>query len=919
MHRNQTKQALANISGKSVSDISMRRLAPMFAKSVVARRDEDARYEREDRTPLPFVEHLRNKAASLLEKEAEETASHLPVSSVFDALQVTKRHDAGHDAGVRALKGMLETAWKADRTANITASSFLKYKDYFTSNFPKSAVVQVFDEIGAEGYAALPVSDLLRIAGRIHNQADFDHEVMQAGLTSKQPQHVKARNFILAAVNNEVGAPEDDDYGMDVADWLVERNKNEQGDEEKWREKNPAPKRSQVSRSKYEVTVGNIGRVHDGDSFSEAHAVFKEYVQMSSDGYGRASGEEVVIWEDGEPIDEFEGEGYGVEGGKRVSRRTKRISTRGPERGSRRPFGRKAQVKRPTFAQSLPFWGPLTGDPIEEIPATDAFITTKFDSFSVSFGGKHLGDVSEYEEAVDLIREEGNAQNRCPGVWLVSDHGKYEPVSGFEWGSSSAGGKDARKAQVKRPLRSRHRSLRQVVALSSQAENRLDGLGVVSVGGDLDLVLDNSPIMVGVVGYQWSNNSNSAAVWISQDRYGGSEQGALEEAYAELEDWDDARMSDEEREERWRIREEEGYDGMTEAYADFGFTTTAPELQQMIEGLGYTKEKFSGVTFEPPEAEDVEDDFAGRESLRKAQADEFDEFDDDEPEDDDAFITTKFDSFSVSFGGSSLGEVVEYDEAEDLIREEGTSQNWYPNVWLVSDHGNVEPVSGFEWGSSSAGGKDARKAQILEEFVEDPSLGGVDVTISLTDADRPAVEETKGLPSGYPQGEDAFIRDEQENAPGIEEFENMAASPVTPKKLVAQVAGWEKMDEFTRQYAEAAMWSSSDESDESGGEPMDNNYDFSDLADETVQQMTQDCDKFQQENEDLLEKAYGATGQDSSQAAYDFWLTRNGHGAGFWDGDWDTDEFDFGEVLTEAAEKFGAVDLYVGDDGKIYS
>lgn len=29
-----------------------------------------------------------------------------------------------------------------------------------------------------------------------------------------------------------------------------------------------------------------------------------------------------------------------------------------------------------------------------------------------------------------------------------------------------------------------------------------------------------------------------------------------------------------------------------------------------------------------------------------------------------------------------------------------------------------------------------------------------------------------------------------------------------------------------------------------------------------------------------------ASGLDPEQAGYDFWFTRNGHGAGFWDGDW---------------------------------
>jgi len=43
-------------------------------------------------------------------------------------------------------------------------------------------------------------------------------------------------------------------------------------------------------------------------------------------------------------------------------------------------------------------------------------------------------------------------------------------------------------------------------------------------------------------------------------------------------------------------------------------------------------------------------------------------------------------------------------------------------------------------------------------------------------------------------------------------------------------------------------------------------------------------------------------------------MTRNGHGAGFWDGDWPDD----GDRLTKASEAYGTFDLYVGDDGEIH-
>jgi hypothetical protein len=126
-------------------------------------------------------------------------------------------------------------------------------------------------------------------------------------------------------------------------------------------------------------------------------------------------------------------------------------------------------------------------------------------------------------------------------------------------------------------------------------------------------------------------------------------------------------------------------------------------------------------------------------------------------------------------------------------------------------------------------------------------------------------------------------------------------------------------DAFTQSYIETALWSSNDESDASGGEFLDRNYSASDLTVETLRAMVEDCKKFQAENAPMLARAYaqgkGARGRyDEGSAGHDFWLTRNGHGAGFWDGDLPKD---VGEALTRASKKFGTFDLSVSR-GKIY-
>jgi hypothetical protein len=116
------------------------------------------------------------------------------------------------------------------------------------------------------------------------------------------------------------------------------------------------------------------------------------------------------------------------------------------------------------------------------------------------------------------------------------------------------------------------------------------------------------------------------------------------------------------------------------------------------------------------------------------------------------------------------------------------------------------------------------------------------------------------------------------------------------------------MDDFTRQYLATALWSSTDESREDGGDPMDRNYGIEDIDADTIAAARADCDRFRELAGKMLNEGEETT------AAHDFWLTRNGHGAGFWDGDWP----EGGESLTAICKQFGEVNLYIGDDGRVY-
>jgi hypothetical protein len=60
----------------------------------------------------------------------------------------------------------------------------------------------------------------------------------------------------------------------------------------------------------------------------------------------------------------------------------------------------------------------------------------------------------------------------------------------------------------------------------------------------------------------------------------------------------------------------------------------------------------------------------------------------------------------------------------------------------------------------------------------------------------------------------------------------------------------------------------------------------------------------------------GYGGDPVAQAGHDFWLTRQGHGAGFWDGDWPSP---YDDILAKGSRQYGEVGLYLGDDGEIWA
>lgn len=118
--------------------------------------------------------------------------------------------------------------------------------------------------------------------------------------------------------------------------------------------------------------------------------------------------------------------------------------------------------------------------------------------------------------------------------------------------------------------------------------------------------------------------------------------------------------------------------------------------------------------------------------------------------------------------------------------------------------------------------------------------------------------------------------------------------------------------QFVIGYLDCALWSSTDDD----GTPLDSNYDLNDITPECFSACLKACRAFIalvwktiEHETDVFDEWKGY-----EYAGHDFWLTRNGHGTGFWDRDYGG----FEDELTELSKRFREFDLYVGDDGLIY-
>jgi hypothetical protein len=126
------------------------------------------------------------------------------------------------------------------------------------------------------------------------------------------------------------------------------------------------------------------------------------------------------------------------------------------------------------------------------------------------------------------------------------------------------------------------------------------------------------------------------------------------------------------------------------------------------------------------------------------------------------------------------------------------------------------------------------------------------------------------------------------------------------------MSGYLECIAFTEESALQEEWNRQreqleEDSDEELDLPDYFDWSYSDIDAKSLKSIIEDCENFMDECAEAdidLEEDWGL-----EQAGHDFWLTRNGHGAGFWD----RGKGALGDKLSKIAEAYGSVDTLIAD------
>lgn len=104
------------------------------------------------------------------------------------------------------------------------------------------------------------------------------------------------------------------------------------------------------------------------------------------------------------------------------------------------------------------------------------------------------------------------------------------------------------------------------------------------------------------------------------------------------------------------------------------------------------------------------------------------------------------------------------------------------------------------------------------------------------------------------------------------------------------------LDVFTSAYIMAIYFTDTGDTDQPGSEAP--------LEPQARETIIRECREWQEQNAALLSEAYAREGYTAERAGHDFWLTRTGHGAGFWDRE-ELRTDGLGDRLSDAARAAG--------------
>jgi hypothetical protein len=121
------------------------------------------------------------------------------------------------------------------------------------------------------------------------------------------------------------------------------------------------------------------------------------------------------------------------------------------------------------------------------------------------------------------------------------------------------------------------------------------------------------------------------------------------------------------------------------------------------------------------------------------------------------------------------------------------------------------------------------------------------------------------------------------------------------------------LDDFTRGYMECAEWCALVARDDDPEMTDNDRAECIGFDSDAIAQAKADCADFQTSNEsDML--TYYELGRDPAHAGHDFYLTRNGAGAGFWDRGDDP----VYTRLSDACRPYGSADCMYDTESKTY-